>query len=160
MKKYWIILITLFIFASCTSNSIYEKPKDLISKDTMVLLLKDLYLAAAAKNVKNKQLQRRFSYVPLVYEKYKIDSTRFQASNLYYTSKIDVYEPLFDEVLKKLEDERTLYARQKRVKDSTRQDSIKKARKEMMKGKQPNFKMDDEVKKKKLENKNNKLKKE
>ena len=133
MKKYGIIFLLLLVLASCTSNSIYEKPKDLIPKDSMVLLLKDLYLAAAAKNVKNTQLQRRFSYVPLVYAKYKIDSTRFQASNVYYTSKIDIYEPLFDEVLKILEAERTLYARQKKVRDSTRQDSIKKARKKIIK---------------------------
>ena len=129
MKKFLAILFTLSLLASCTSNSIYEKPKDLISKDTMVILLKDLYLAAAAKNVKNKQLQRRLNYVPLIYEKYQIDSLRFQASNLYYTSKIDVYEPLLTEVLTLLEKEKTVYARQKKVRDSLRQDSIKKTRK-------------------------------
>ena len=147
--KVGIIISVCLLVYSCTSKTIYEKPKDLIPKDTMVFLLKDLHLAAAAKNVTNKQLQRRFSYVPLVFQKYQIDSVRFQKSNLYYTSKIDIYEPLFDEVLKSLEEERTLFARQKKVIDSLRQDSIKTARKLMNQKKKQDMKMDQNVKKKK-----------
>ena len=148
MKKMGMILLVLSVFLSCTSNSIYEKPKDLIPKDSMVLLLKDLYLATAAKNIKNKNLERRFSYIPLVYEKYKIDSARFHRSNIFYTSRIDIYEPLLNEILKALEDERGLFAQQKKVKDSLQQDSIKKARKENFKN-DVNLKLDAEAKKKK-----------
>ena len=114
MRTISMILGTFFLVLSCTSNTIYKKPEDLISEDSMVVLLRDLYLATSAKNFKNKNLQRKFSYIPLVYEKHKIDSNRFQRSNLYYTSKIDLYEPMLKKVLVSLEKDRSLYAKQKR----------------------------------------------
>ena len=126
MKNILIVLISLSILASCTGNTIYEKPEDLIPKDSMILLLKDLYLASSAKGIKNKDLRRQVSYIPLVYQAYKIDSLRFNLSNFYYTSKIDVYEPMFDKVLGLLKEELTLFEQIKKVKDSIRQDSLKK----------------------------------
>ncbi|NQX99584.1 MAG: DUF4296 domain-containing protein [Flavobacteriaceae bacterium] len=128
MRTISMILGTFILVLSCTSNTIYKKPEDLISEDSMVVLLRDLYLATSAKNFKNKNLQRKFSYIPLVYEKHKIDSNRFQRSNLYYTSKIDLYEPMLKKVLASLEKDRSLYAKQKKIKDSTRRDSLKKVR--------------------------------
>ena len=97
MKKLHYILIALFL-VSCTSNTILEKPKDLIPKDTMVNLLTDLYLASSASTVKNKNLELNTKYMPIVYNKYKIDSLRFKTSNIYYLSKIDEYGKLFNKV--------------------------------------------------------------
>lgn len=133
---------------SCTSNSIYEKPKDLIPKDSMVLLLKDLFVATAAKNIKNKNLERRFSYIPLIYEKYEIDSARFHRSNIFYTSRIDDYEPMLKRVIEILEEEREFYADQKKISDSIRQDSIKKVR-EINAKKKLNLKLEKSPSKKK-----------
>jgi len=128
MKKILVIIFVGSLCLSCTSNTIYEKPKDLIPKDSMVLLLRDLYIAAAAKNVKNKNLERKISYAPFVFDKYKIDSSRFQRSNFYYTSKIDLYQPMLTEVLNSLEEDRSKYAALKKVKDSIRQDSLRRTR--------------------------------
>ncbi len=64
----------------------------------MVDLWTDIYLANAAKNIKNIGSQRKINYLPLVYNKYKIDSTTFMESNVYYTSKIETYEKMFQEV--------------------------------------------------------------
>ena len=97
-----IVLATVFMLA-CTSNTIYKKPKDLISKNQMVDLLTDMYLATAAKNVKTKNLQRNLDYMPLVYEKYGIDSLRFQTSNLYYMSRIDDYQAIYKKVKTRLQ---------------------------------------------------------
>ena len=94
----------------------------------MILLLKDLYLANAARNVKNINLQRRISYLPLVYKKYQIDSLRFQQSNIYYISKVDNYKSMLDEVVALLDKDQKKYALIKKVKDSLRQDSIQKVR--------------------------------
>ena len=55
IKNILIVLISLSILASCTGNTIYEKPEDLIPKDSMILLLKDLYIASSAKSIKNKE---------------------------------------------------------------------------------------------------------
>lgn len=139
MKKFLVIILVFCAFLSCTSNTIYEKPKDLIPRDSMIPLLKDLYLASAAKNIKNSQLQRRFSYAPLVYQKYQIDSNRFQRSNLYYTSKIDLYEPILKEVLASLEKDRALYSKLKKERDSLKQDSLKNARRNLRKKRDTSF---------------------
>ena len=92
MKHFFYIAILLFLL-SCTSNTIYKKPKNLVPKDSMIALLTDMYIASSAKNVKNKFLKREKNYMALVYGKYKIDSTRFDVSNDYYTSKIEEYTP-------------------------------------------------------------------
>ena len=41
--------------------------------------------------------------MPLVYDRFKIDSTRFQTSNLYYMSKIDLYQEIFEDAKANLE---------------------------------------------------------
>ena len=101
MKKS-ILFISLLTLFSCTSKTILEKPKDLIPKDTMVLLLTDLYIAKTAFHEKNLNNERKVNYTPLVYKKFKIDSARFIKSNFYYTSKLDEYDLIFNEVKEKL----------------------------------------------------------
>jgi len=96
------ILLLIFVF-SCTSNTIYKKPDDLISEDLMVDLILDIQIANEAKNNKNSQEKRILNYMPLVYKKYGIDSTRFARSNFYYTTDIDDYTKLLKRVQAKLE---------------------------------------------------------
>ncbi len=102
MHKLLIILVVIFI-SSCTSDTIYKKPKDLIPPDEMVNLLTDIYLANAATSIPNKLDGRNIQYLPLVYKKYKIDSARFNHSNVYYLSKIKEYKFIQKKVLKNLE---------------------------------------------------------
>ena len=129
MKNISTALIFVLLLVSCKGNTIFEEPIDLIPKDSMVLVLKDLYLASAAKGVKNKQQQKRVSYMPLVYNKHKIDSMRFSTSNFYYISKVDVYQPMINEVMSLLEKEKAVYANLKKKKDSILTDSIAKINK-------------------------------
>ena len=117
MKSFFYICIGLFI-VSCTSNTIYEKPEDLIPKDSMVSLLTDMYVASSAKNQKNKFLKREKNYMILVYEKYKIDSTRFDASNTYYTSKVDEYAEILKKVKGNIDSLDVLYRKKQEVQDS------------------------------------------
>ena len=90
----------------------------------MMMLLKDLYLATAAKNIKNARQQKKVSYTTLVYNKYNIDSLRFNSSNLYYTSKIDVYEPMLNEITALLKKEQEFFTEAKKIKDSLYTDSL------------------------------------
>ena len=124
--KLFIFLALLSVLVSCTGNTIYEKPNDLIPKDSMVLLLKELYLATSAKGLKNVNLERNTSYIPLVYQIYKIDSSRFNRSNFYYVSKIDVYEAMLNKVGVLLKKEQTGFKEIKQVQDSILNDSLKK----------------------------------
>ena len=133
MKKIIFILFVSFFVISCTSKTIYPKPSDLISKDSMSLLIEDLIIAGSAKNTKNITFRRKINYHPLVFEKYKIDSARFERSNFYYTSKIDAYEDIFSEVVSSLEKKHSYFFKIKKVKDSIYRDSVKRRRDELMK---------------------------
>ncbi len=56
--------------------------------------------------------------MPLVYEKYKIDSTRFTISNVYYTSEIEEYEKMLKEVKARLKQQQKTYVDQLKAIDS------------------------------------------
>ncbi|WP_440120542.1 DUF4296 domain-containing protein [Tenacibaculum sp. Ill] len=126
MKSFFYICIGLLL-VSCTSNTIYEKPKNLIPKDSMISLLTDMYIASSAKNQKNKFLKREKNYMFLVYEKYRIDSTRFDASNTYYTSMVDEYTEILNKVKKNIDSLDVLYRKKQEVQDSIK--GIKKGSK-------------------------------
>lgn len=127
MKKLHTLFIVVF-FISCTSNTIFKKPKDLITRDTMCLLMQDMLIASSSKFVKNKNKQKRINYMAFVYEKYKIDSARFQKSNFYYTSKIDLYEEIINDAKMQLEEKKEFYSKMKTERDSIKKDSIKNAK--------------------------------
>lgn len=134
-KIFYILLLSLFL-VNCTSNTIIKKPDNLISKDQMVSILTDMFLANGGKNIKNIHLQRNVNYYPLVYQKYQIDSTQFRESNFYYTTKIDEYNNILKRVdvrLKKLRDQ---FNTEKKLQDSLKKmkkDSIKLLRKKKIK---------------------------
>lgn len=93
--------------SSCTSNTIYKAPEDLIPEEKMIELLTDLYIASAASTIPNHTQTKQMAYFQLVYQKHNIDSTRFKVSNAYYTTKIDLYEKILlkvEEKLKKIKD--------------------------------------------------------
>ena len=125
MKKISYLLILVFLI-SCTSNTIFEVPKDLIPKDTMSLLMQDMMIATSSKFVKNKNLQKKINYMPFVYDIYKIDSARFQRSNFYYTSNIDLYQEILSKTKTQLQEKKDFYVTKKKRLDSIRKDSIKK----------------------------------
>ncbi|SDS50725.1 protein of unknown function [Polaribacter sp. KT25b] len=128
MKNISYLLIFVFLI-SCTSNTILEKPKDLIPKDTMRLLIQEMMIASSAKYVKNKNMETKIEYMALVYDEFKIDSTRFQTSNLYYMSKIDDYQEIFEDAKADLEKQKKVYDDIIAIKDSLRKDSINKLKK-------------------------------
>ena len=125
MKKVSYILIFIFL-PSCTSNTIFEKPKDLIPKDTMSLLIQEMSIATSSRYIKNNNLEKNINYMPLVYDRFLIDSTRFQTSNLYYMSKIDLYQEILNDAKTSLEKQKDLFNAIKKRKDSLRTDSISK----------------------------------
>lgn len=124
MMKNSLLVLLIACMISCTSNTIYKKPSDLIPKDSMVLLISDLYLASSSKVYKNKFKERNIDYTFLVFEKYGIDSSRFKSSNHYYTTKIDDYEKIYKEVEQKLKGLNNQYKTIKKKKDSIKTDSV------------------------------------
>jgi len=125
MKKIFYFFSIIFFF-SCTSNTILEKPKDLIPKDSMTLLIEEMMIASSSKFIKNKFQETEINYMTLLYERFKIDSSRFKTSNLYYMSKVDIYQKILEQATKNLEAKKEIYASKKTKLDSLRKDSIKK----------------------------------
>lgn len=125
MKKISYLLIFIFLF-SCTSNTIFEKPKDLIPKDTMSLLIQEMMIASSSRFVKNKNFEKKINYMPLVYNRFKIDSIRFQSSNLYYMSKIDEYKEILIDAKINLENQKKYFNETKKREDSLRKNSKQK----------------------------------
>lgn len=125
MKNTFYIFLLIFL-VSCTSNTIFEKPDDLIPKDTMSLLVQEMSIATSAKYINNKNLEKRINYMPLVYDRFKIDSVRFQTSNLYYMSKIDVYQEILTDAKESLEKQKSFFDEIKKRTDSLRADSLRK----------------------------------
>ena len=127
MKKLsYIFVISLLV--SCTSNTILKEPKDLIPRDTMNLLIQDMVIALSAKHVKTINNQKKINYMPFIDDKYKIDSSRFQKSNFYYLSKIDLYEEMLNNVVDNLAKRKDVYTKLSDRLDSIRKDSIKRSK--------------------------------
>ncbi len=121
------------LFLSCTSRTIYKKPKNLIDREKMIAIWTDLYIATGARLVKTKTLRNKINYVPLVLESHNIDSLQFSESNIYYTSRIDEYEKMFEEVQNRLKELKKTYQPESKkdtllIREPVDTDSLKKKR--------------------------------
>jgi hypothetical protein len=126
----------IVVVYACTSNTIMKKPDDLISKDQMVDLLTDMYLAVSAEHIKNINDESKINYFQLIHDKYQIDSTQFQRSSFYYSSIIDEYDEILSRVQKNLKDLNSEYNRKIKVLDSISQvkkDSLREIRRDSIK---------------------------
>lgn len=113
------------IIVSCTSSTIYEKPKNLIPEDEMVALLVDLHLARYAEGKKNIFKDGKAKYTHLVYKKFGIDSLRYSESNLYYSSRLDDYKRIYSKVEVELRATKKVYDSIKFHRDSLAKTKIK-----------------------------------
>lgn len=101
MKALYAFILILLLLG-CEENVNYKAPKDLISKSEMTDLLYDMHLVVGTSNVQNIYLEKNRNYMSLIYEKYGIDSIQFAESNMYYTSQIQEYEEIFEEVERRM----------------------------------------------------------
>lgn len=123
----YIFFISLFLI-NCTSNTIIEKPKNLVPKEQMVDLMTDMFLASGGEHIKNIHLKRNVNYFPLVHNKYQIDSLQYKESVHYYISKIDDYDDIIKKVDIRLRALRKQYEADRKVQDSlnlVKRDSLK-----------------------------------
>lgn len=119
MKKAFILTI-LVCLTSC-SEKLLEKPENLIARDKMVEVLKDLAKVNAAKTT-NAAILRDNKIDPMAYifVKHSIDSIRFVESDKYYASLPIEYESIYRDVESILEKEQAILNEAKAVEDSLR----------------------------------------
>lgn len=117
MKKLFLFIFLIVVF-SC-AEKLLDKPKNLIEKDKMILILNDLAIVNAAK-VTNVQILINHEINPTeyIFEKYSIDSLQFVESDRYYASIPEEHEEIYLAVEANLEAEKTRFDNIKKRKDS------------------------------------------
>lgn len=124
--RFIIFILLLAVFSvSCQDVQRTKKPKDLIPEEKMVDVLTELSLLHAARSY-NKSMLEETGIDPEVYlwEKYDIDSSRFERSSNYYSENYRQYERIYGDVKERLENLKTIYdslrEEEERVQDSLR----------------------------------------
>jgi len=99
MKHWVIILILILSILGCQNVERPEKPKNLISKEKMVDVLTEAYLANAARSVNNQAIiDKGIKVDSLIFKKFEVDSVQFAKSNDYYAADINMYLDIFQKV--------------------------------------------------------------
>lgn len=127
MKRMALLLIPIFFF-SC-AEKLMEAPENLIPREEMVKILRDLAILNAGRTT-NKSILEKNDVVPMqyLYSKYGIDSAQFSNSDRYYASIPEEYERLYADVVALLEEEKETVEERKRVNDSLQMKAREKKR--------------------------------
>ena len=101
MKNFLFLSVFIFVF-NCSEKQ--TTPKNIISMETMSDIIYDMTLISVSKGVNRKILENN-GFKPTSYRlnKYEIDSIDFIRSNKYYSSNLDMYLSIYQNVLNKLE---------------------------------------------------------
>jgi len=102
MKK--IIGLVFLILTSCVSElKKTAKPSNLIPKDSIIMVLKDLTILESHVRIKNPAVQQSYKTIKkssqLIFNKYHIDSSRFTKSMNYYFSRQKEMEGIYSQIL-------------------------------------------------------------
>jgi hypothetical protein len=100
-----LILFTLIIGLSGCQSEPYalDEPSDVIPKDTMIMVLKELTLMESHLQTKYIQLSNYYKSLKLsgdvILEKYKLSSSRLERSMVYYGSKQYEMQEMYTSIL-------------------------------------------------------------
>ena len=117
MKNLFVILFALLL-TSC-GEKLLDKPEDLIPKDKMINILKDITILNSARSTSVTVLHDyKIEPTTFVFSKYGVDSLQFVTSDKYYASLPNEYEAMYVEIEKQLDNEKEQMSEAKRIKDS------------------------------------------
>jgi hypothetical protein len=102
--KYWLfVFVCILSFSGCQNVEQPKKPTNLISKDKMVEILTESYMANAARSVNNQTIiEKGVILDSLIYRNFGVDSLQFAKSNAYYAADVNTYMEIFQKVETKL----------------------------------------------------------
>lgn len=140
-----IVFISLFLFLVSCGEKVIKEPENLIGEEKMSMILCDIAIFTSAKGAYPKILEENsIEQMPFIFEKYKIDSTQFVQSDLYYASIPLKYQSIYEAVEACLEKEIKLFNDAKKRKS----DSINNAEKRKSDSLKPPTKIRDSLLKK------------
>ena len=147
MKKVILFLAILTLFFSCKEN-VVKKPKRLIEKDVMVDIMYDISILDAIRYQNPSSIDSfKINAKDFIFKKYKVDSLQFINSNIYYSSDYEGYKIMFDQVVKRIDNQKTVadslikleekklkkVKKIKRIKKPLAADTLSKGRKQFVK---------------------------
>jgi len=116
--KYALITGLAVLLISC-GEKLMEKPEDLIPKEKMINILKDMTILNSAKSTNISVFHdNKIEPTSFIFSEYGIDSLQFVTSDRYYASLPNEYEAMYIEIEKQLEAEEKEVTEAKRIKDS------------------------------------------
>lgn len=112
-------MLTILVCLVSCSEKLLEKPENLIARDKMVEVLKDLAIVNAAKTTNAEKLRDKdIDPMAYIFKKYGIDSIQFVESDKYYASLPIQYESIYKEVESRLDKEQQVLKDAKQLRDS------------------------------------------
>jgi len=117
MKNLFVIFLAILL-TSC-GEKLLEKPEDLVPKDKMINILKDMTILNSARST-SVTVFHDYNIEPttFIFSKYGIDSLQFVTSDNYYASLPNEYEAMYAEIDKQLDNEKEQMSEAKKIKDS------------------------------------------
>jgi hypothetical protein len=116
MRNLWVLLFALLF--SC-GEKLLEKPEDLIPKDKMINIIKDITILNSARSISVTVLHdHKIDPTTFVLSKYGVDSLQFVTSDKYYASLPNEYEAMYAEIEKQLDLKEEQVSESKKIKDS------------------------------------------
>lgn len=95
MRRYWKHTALMLLLLGCAQQQV-PRPENLIPKPMMTKILFDIAILDAIDGTYPEALGRNeIAVMAFVYEKYGIDSLQLAASDLYYASRPDEYEEIY-----------------------------------------------------------------
>ena len=130
MKNAVFFLFIIMLFFGCKEDAV-KKPDHLIDKEVMENIIYDLSLLEAIKyNDPTTAENYRVNPKEFILKKYKVDSAQFAQNNIYYASNFDQYKAMYDNVVKRIEDKKTIV--DSLIKKQVKRDSLVEVKKKRL----------------------------
>ncbi len=130
-----IYVFLIFLIVACQEIQSVEKPANFIEKERMQEIIYDIAIVNGARGY-NLQTLSKYGVNPetYIFNKHSIDSLQFAENIAYYSSDIEEYKEMYEEIQDRVEGEFTYYdsiaKAEKKIKDSIRAERAKQLKRE------------------------------
>lgn len=102
----YIFIGFLLVFIACKNNNRTDAPENLIPRDQMVEVLRDMHLIEASIKLNNERKNNKeeytYYYYQYLFDKYHITEEDFDISLLYYQENIESFDTIYADVISEL----------------------------------------------------------